>query len=97
MNKEDFINDIQRKLCNNVRLTGEEIHCVLAALRESSHCLCEPYYEVVFHNEYGQTESRIMNPVHQGFRPVSDSDNCVIISDHFEVDFNRIVRKENDR
>lgn len=96
MNKEEFIDNIQRKLCNNVRLTGEEIHCVLAALRESSHCLCEPYYEVVYHNEYGQTQSRTMNPIRQGVRLGNDNDNYVIVSDHFEVDFNRIVRKEDN-
>ncbi len=91
MNKEEFIDNIQRKLCNNIRLTGEEIHCVLAALRESEHCLCEPYYEVVYHNEYGQTESRIMNPVHHGVRRDYPDSDYAITHDHFEVDFNRIV------
>lgn len=64
---ENYIRDIERKLCNNERLDGLEIRTVIAALRESKNCLQEPYYEVVYHDEYGKTESRIMNPVSSSY------------------------------
>lgn len=47
---ENYVRDIERKLCSNERLTDKEIRTVIAALRESKHCLQEPYYEVVYHD-----------------------------------------------
>lgn len=90
---EYYIKDIQRKLCNNERLEGEEIRTIIAALRESKHCLQAPYYEVIYHDEYGRTESRIMNPVRQYSVPF-DLDGYDIQEDKFEIEFRRIVRRE---
>lgn len=89
--KDDYIRDIERKLCNNERLTDKEIRTVIAALRESKHCLQEPYYEVVYHDKYDRTESRIMNPVTQHSMASFDIDGYEIKEDRFEVNFRRFV------
>jgi len=91
---ENYIRDIERKLCNNERLDGLEIRTVIAALRESKHCLQEPYYEVVYHDEYGKTESRIMNPERKHITDEFEPGYC-IVEDNFSIDFRRIVRKED--
>lgn len=92
--KENYIKDIQRKLCNNERLDDLEIRTIITALRESKHCLQEPYYEVTYHDEYGKTESRIMNPVRCGYTEGFE-DGYIIKDDRFEVNFRRIVPKED--
>ena len=43
MNKEDFINDISRKLCSGVQLKTSEINMIIRALRESDNYLQKPY------------------------------------------------------
>ena len=85
-----YIRDIERKLSNGERLDGLEIKTVVAALRESKNCLQAPYYEVVYHDEYGKTESRIMNPIHQTSMGFVQS-GYDIVEDRFEIDFKRIV------
>lgn len=88
---EFYINDIQRKLCNNERLDDLEIRTIIAALRESKNCLQKPFYEVTYHDEYGKTESRIMNPVTQHSMTSFDIDGYEIKEDRFEVNYRRIV------
>lgn len=93
MNKECLINDITRKLCENVQLDKNEINTIISALRESEHCFQKPYYEVIYHDKYGNTETRIMNPV--------DSKTTVLLSgeiiqeDRFDLRFRRFVQKED--
>lgn len=91
MIKEDYIENIYRKLANGIQLDGLEIRTVIAALRESEHCYQKPYYEVVYHDECGNQEKRIMNPVSQTSRPF-DQDGYYMLEDRFEVNFRRIVR-----
>lgn len=88
--KESFITDIERKLCNCEPLDGDEIHCIIAALRRESGCLIEPYYEVVYHDEYGRVERRVMNPTYSSCK---EEDSYYIKSDRFEIGFNRIIPK----
>ena len=95
MNKEDYILNIQRKLANGIRLDGEEIRTVIAALRESSHCYQEPYYEVIFHDKYGKQESRIMNPEQKQRITDKFEPGLCIVDDKFSIDFRRIVREED--
>lgn len=92
MTKEGFIDNILFKLHNNIQLNDLEISTVNRALRESSHCFQEPYYEVVYHDEYDNTETRIMNPVSSRFSAESMS-GCLIKEDHFDLRFRRIVRE----
>lgn len=94
--KEDYIRDIERKLANNERLDELEIRTIVAALRESKNCLQEPFYEVVYHDEYGKTESRIMNPISQTSMAF-DLDGYDVQEDRFEVNFRRIKRGEEKR
>ena len=94
--RDDYIRDIERKLCTNVRLTDKEIRTVVAALRESNHCLQEPYYEVVYHDKYDNTESRIMNPVTRACKEFIQ-DGYDMVEDKFEVNFRRIERREEKR
>jgi hypothetical protein len=63
MTKEGFIDDLLVKLRNNIQLDDLEIYTIDRALHESSHCFQEPYYEGIYHDEYGNKESRIMNSV----------------------------------
>lgn len=89
MDKEGFIHDITRKLCGNVQLNQQEIHTIISALRESEHCFREPYYEVIYHDKYDNTETRIMNPVDS--RRI-DMDGYYIQEDRFNLNFRRIIR-----
>ncbi len=93
MTKEGFINNILVKLSNNAPLDELEINTIDRALRESSHCFQEPYYEVVYHDEYGNKEMRIMNPVSSRFSAES-TPGCKIKEDHFDLVFRRIVPEE---
>lgn len=93
MDKEGFIDNVLTKLHNNVQLTDLEITTISRALRESSHCFQEPYYEVVYHDEYGNKEMRIMNPVSS--RTLEEiPGEYVLKEDHFDLRFRRIVPKE---
>ena len=91
MNKEGYILNIQKKLANGIRLNGEEIRTVVAALRESEHCYQEPYYEVIiFHDKYGNQEHRIMNPENRCCsRELPGDPHLYIVNDRFSVDFRR--------
>lgn len=87
---ENAIESIQRKLCRQEPLTENEIHMVMTALRKQHNYTQEPYYEVVYHDEYDRQERRIMNPISHSCSSLIDPD-CMIISDGFEIHFNRIV------
>ena len=91
MGKEELINDITRKLCGNVQLNPNEIDTIRRALRESKHCFQEPYYEVIYHDKYDNTEVRRMNPI--ASRKI-DMDGYSIQEDRFDLNFRRIVREE---
>lgn len=91
MNKEGFIKDITRKLCDNVKLNHQEIHIIISALRESNNCFQEPYYEIIYHDKYDNTETRIMNPI--ASRKI-DINGCAIQEDRFDLNFRRIIRDE---
>jgi len=93
MNKEGFIEDITRKLCGNVQLNPNEIHTIISALRESEHCFQEPYYEVIYHDKYDNTETRIMNPVASR---IIDMNGYAIQEDRFELNFKRAIRVDDD-
>ena len=92
MTKEGFIDNILNKLHNNIQLDDLEITTISRALRESSHCFQEPYYEVVYHDEYGNKEMRIMNPVSS--RTLEKMAGCTVKEDHFDLVFRRIVPEE---
>lgn len=93
MYKEGFIKDITRKLAGNVQLNVNEINTIISALRESTHCFQKPYYEVIYHDKYGNTETRIMNPVDS--RKI-DMDGYAIQEDRFNLNFRRIVEEGKD-
>ena len=94
MDKDLYIRDMIYKLVDNERLTTAEINSVVAALRESSNCLQEPYYEVIYHDEFGKTETRIMNPVHSSTKPFNEGYD--IRDDRFEINFKRIVKRRKN-
>lgn len=95
MTKEGYIENIQKKLANGIQLDGKEIHTVIAALRESKYCYQEPYYEVIYHDRYGNQEHRIMNPDYRGCKKEPCSDDLYIIEDRFSVDFRRFVHEDD--
>lgn len=93
MNKEGFIEDIARKLRGNVQLNQQEIQTIISALRESEHCFQNPYFEVIYHDKYGNTETRIMNPVDSKINQMSSGRSIQV--DRFDLSFCRILpRKE---
>lgn len=94
MNKESFMDDIIRKLCENVQLNSHEIHAIVSALRESKHCFQEPYYEVIYHDKYDNTETRIMNPVDSKTSMLPSGE--LIQEDHFDLRFRRFIKKEDE-
>lgn len=92
MNKEAYLDKIVTKLTNNIQLDPLEIGTVISALRKYTDNPQEPYYEVIYHDEYDNTEHRIMNPVSSSeYRDVT---GCKFRDDHFELRFRRIVRDE---
>lgn len=95
MNKEEYIQNIQRKLANGIRLDGLEIRTVIAALRESKYCYQEPYYEVIYHDKYGKQESRIMNPDYRSCKAEPFDNGVYMLDEKFSIDFRRLVREED--
>lgn len=93
MNKEGFIRDITRKLCGNVQLDWHEIHTIISTLRESNQCFQEPYYEVIYHDKYDNTETRIMNPVTSKISQMPSGE--FIQEDRFDLSFRRIIPWED--
>ena len=93
MDKEGFIKDITRKLCENEQLNSHEIHAIVSALRESNHCFQEPYYEVIYHDKYDNTETRIMNPVDSKITQMPSGE--FIQDDHFDLRFRRMIQMED--
>ena len=94
MNKEEFINDITRKLCSGVRLKASEINMIIRALRESYNYLQKPYYEVIYHDKYDNTETRIMEPI--ASRKMEDMNGYFIQEDRFDLNFRRIIRGDEE-
>ena len=91
MDKEGFINNVHMKLCNNVQLNSSEIHTIISALRDSTNCFQEPYYEVIYHDKYDNTETRIMEPIYS--RTIDDGlAGCRIQEDHFDLKFRRLIK-----
>lgn len=95
MNKETYINNICEKLVRNEQLTAPEINSVISALRESNNCLQKPYYEVIYHDKYDNTERRIMEPVYSKIIDTMVGD-CMIQEDCFELRFRRVIKEESN-
>lgn len=94
MTKEGYIENIQEKLFNGEQLEGDEISCVMSALYEANNCFQEPYYEVIYHDEFDNTERRIMEPVSRKVN--EEDDKWMIVEDHFDLRFRRIEKQKND-
>lgn len=93
MDKIGFIDNITRKLVNNEKLNTAEINAVRSALNESTNNLQKPYYEVTYHDQYDNTETRIMEPIYS--KKVDNMDDGYHIQeDYFELRFRRIVKEE---
>lgn len=87
---EKFISQIILKLHRGIQLDEYEINLINVALRKENNIKREPYYEVVYHDEYDHTEHRVMNPVRRG---CADHGDYMVQYDRFEVDFNRYIPK----
>ncbi len=94
MTKEGYLDNILVKLKNNVQLDDLEIGTIMSALRKYTEYAQEPYYEVIYHDEYDNTEHRIMEPISS--REIEDPLGCKIREDHFELRFRRLVRDEKE-
>lgn len=93
MDKDGFIKDITRKLCENVQFNQQEINTIIRALRESNHCFQEPYYEVIYHDKYDNTETRIMNPVESKIIQMPSGE--LVQDDRFDLLFRRMIQRED--
>lgn len=93
MNKEDLIDDICRKLCSGDQLKTSEINMIIRALRESNNYLQKPYYEVIYHDRYDNTETRIMEPITSRKMDMDEFGYC-IQEDRFALNFRRIIKSE---
>lgn len=87
---EEYIKQILIKLHRGIQLDEHEIKLINVALRKENNIKQEPYYEVVYHDEYDCTEHRVMNPVHRG---CFDHGDYMIQYDRFELNFNRCIPK----
>lgn len=88
--KDDFIIKVKRKLCEGIRLNDFEIRCIISALMKERGVTQEPFYELIYHDEYDRQESRIMNPVYQ---ELLERDGYCLQRDVFELNFQRIIKK----
>ena len=96
MTKEGYLDNILVKLKNNVQLDDLEIGTIMSALRKYTEYAQKPYYEVIYHDEYDNTEHRIMEPMSS--RVIEDPLGHTIRYDYFELRFRRLVRdEENDK
>ena len=93
MNKEGFIKSISQKLSLGCQLNPSEIDTIKSALRESDHCFQQPYYEVIYHDKYGNTETRIMEPIASR---IVDMNGYSIQEDRFDLNFRRIIREGDE-
>ena len=93
MDKEGFIENVTNKLLKNEKLNSNEISAIRSALRESNHCFQEPYYEVIYHDKYDNTETRTMEPITSC--KSEDMGGYSIQEDHFNLYFRRIIREED--
>lgn len=84
----EIIQNISRKLADDIPLTDYEKERVMYALNKVRDVKQVPYYEVVYHDEYDRTEHRIMNPVSVRFQ---DDGHIRVRKDKFELDFNRLL------
>lgn len=94
--KEDFINEIYKKLASGKQLNYLELNTVITALRKYTDTPPqEPYYEVIYHDEYDNTQRRIMEPISS--RECEDwlDPNVKIREDHFDLRFRRLIKKED--
>lgn len=89
---EKYINTLMTRLTLGVELEDYEIKMIGAALRKANNFKQTPYYEVVYHDEYDKTESRIMNPVNSSIKDIGD---YMIQCDRFELEFNRYIPKRS--
>lgn len=92
-----MINEIAKKLyLGGMGMTQTEIEICISALREKFNCVQEPYFEVVYHDEFDRKQSRIMNPVSHNCRLAYD-DEHLIVNDKFEVNFERLIERKRDK
>lgn len=91
--REAYITQILNKLTYRVALEQDEIDTVSRALREANHAFQIPYYEIVYHDEYNNTERRVMNPV-SSYVKKGSNDDCMIREDYFDVTFRRLINKK---
>lgn len=89
-----YVSQIILKLHRGIQLDDYEINLINVALRMENNIKQEPYYEVVYHDEYDHTEHRIMNPVS---KECFDHSDYMIQSDKFEVNFNRYIPKRSEK
>ncbi len=83
------INKIEHYLANDMPLTEYQKECIIYALNKVRDLRQVPYYEVIYHDEYDRTERRIMEPVSMD---IINNGSTEMQRDHFELDFNRILR-----
>lgn len=92
MTKEGFITNILKKLRINMQLDDLEIRTIISALRKYTDTPQEPYYEVIYHDEYDNTEHRIMEPISS--REYEIPGGATMREDHFELRFCRLVKED---
>lgn len=89
--KDEFIKNIKNKLLMGMQLNATEIDSVISALIKSKGYTQEPYYEIVYHDEYDRKQKRIMQPKYT--RVVKVAGNY-IKQQNFEIQFNRVLSEE---
>lgn len=90
---EEYLKRILVKLRSGMQLEESEIQAISVALRKANNITHEPFFEVVYHDEYDRTEHRIMNPVDSSIVAGGD---YIIQRDRFEVEFNRCIPKRSE-
>ena len=89
--KDELISNIRNKLHNGIRLNETEIDSVVSSMIKAKGYTQEPYYEMVYHDEYDRKERRIMNPTYGRIIKMGD---ISIMEERFELVFNRKIREE---
>lgn len=91
LQKDDLIKNIRYKLHDGIKLTETEIDMVISALIKAKGYTQEPYYELVYHDQYDKKVRRIMQPEYSYTTKEGD---IYVKKAVFGLEFNRIISEE---
>lgn len=93
--KYELIKNIENKLNNGIRLNEAEINSVITALFKAKGYAQEPYFELIYHDEYNKKKRSIAYP---SSTRIIEKDGKILKEECFEITVERLLEgdKQND-